>query len=86
MSQRTTLNLDQQAKEQLAELADLHGTQTAAVHEAIALAYAQAVAGKRRRAFIDWLVEESGEPSAEDRAWARGVAVDVAAAKASLKP
>jgi len=80
MVQRTTLVLDEDSKNLLVELAKVHGSQSAAIRDALKAAHAALLRDRKRRAFIDELVAEGGEPSAEDRAWARQVAVDAAAA------
>ena len=80
MVQRTTLVLDEDSRKLLVELAEVHGSQSAAIRDALKAAHAALMRDQKRRAFIDELVAEGGEPSPEDREWARRVAVDVAAA------
>ncbi len=85
MAKRTTLLLDDESQQLLADLVDVHGSQSAAVRGALEVAHAALVRGRKRQAFIAELVAESGEPTAADRAWARRVAVDAAAATAQAR-
>jgi translation initiation factor 2 alpha subunit (eIF-2alpha) len=80
MTQRTTLTLDESSRRLLAELAKVYGSQSAAVREAVAAQHATLARLAKRQAFIDDLVELAGEPSNEDRNWAKRVAVESAAA------
>jgi translation initiation factor 2 alpha subunit (eIF-2alpha) len=80
MTQRTTLTLDESSRRLLAELAEVYGSQSAAVREAVAAQHAMLARRAKRQAFIDDLVELAGEPNDEDRNWARRVAVEAAAA------
>ncbi len=77
--------LDEAAQQQLEELTELYGSQTAAVRRAIADAHAAVRRRQKREAFIDWLVSEGGEPSEDDREWARQVSIRIAAARESLR-
>lgn len=86
MTRRTTLVLDEAAQQQLEELTAVYGSQTAAVRQAIADAYAVVQRRQKREAFIDWLIAESGEPSEEDREWARQISIKIAAARESQRP
>ena len=86
MPKRTTLLLDDEAQAQLDDLSEQAGSQSTAVRQAIADAHAALRRRAQRQEFIDWLIAEGGEPTGEDREWARRVAIEVAAAKASLAP
>lgn len=80
MTQRTTLVLDDDSRKLLVDLAQVHGSQSAAVREAVVLAHAAMMRDRKRRAFVDDLIAEVGEPTPDDRSWARRVAIDAAAA------
>ena len=84
-TRRTRLALDQTTRQQLTALAEHHGCQTAAVHEAIAAAHAQLLSYKKRDAYIEELIAEHGELSEADREWVDTVAARAAAAMASLR-
>jgi len=82
---RTTLLLDEKAQQQLRDLTELHGSQSAAVRAAIAEAHAALIDHEKRAAFIDWLVEEGGAPTASDEEWARKIEEQFAAIKESMR-
>ncbi len=84
-NKRIRLALDQTTRQQLTALAEHHGSQIAAVREAIAAAHAQLVGREKRAAFIKWLDSVHGEPSEAEHEWASRVAAEVAAAEASLR-
>ncbi len=81
MAHRTTLILDEASQAKLKELSTLHGTQSAAIRDALDKAHARLIRNQKRAAFIEELITEAGEPTSEDRAWAREVAASAAAAK-----
>ncbi len=61
MAQRTALRLDEQAEQDLAYLADIYGTQTAAVKSALAVLAHRERLRDRMRSFVADVERESGK-------------------------
>lgn len=61
MVQRTALRLDEQAEQDLAYLADIYGTQTAAVKSALAVLAHRERLRDRMRSFVAEVEAESGD-------------------------
>ncbi len=61
MAQRTALRLDEQAEQDLAYLADIYGTQTAAVKSALAVLAHRERLRDRMRSFVAEVESESGD-------------------------
>ena len=61
MAQRTALRLDEQAEQDLAYLADIYGTQTAAVKSALSVLAQRERLRDRMRTFVADVEAESGK-------------------------
>ena len=84
-TRRTRLKLDRTARQQLTALAEHHGSQEAAVREAIAAAHAEMLSCKKRDARIAALTSDYGELSEADREWVDKLRARIAAAKESQR-
>jgi hypothetical protein len=77
--------LDETTQAQLDELAQQAGSRTEAVKTAVDSAYKALRERAARKDLIEWLIEQGGQPVAEDEEWARSVAAGLAAARERLR-
>lgn len=92
IARRIALVLDESRQQKLRELAELHGSQVAAIRAAIDEAHAglavsenRPVDSEKRQAFLDWLAEKYGEPTESDEEWGRRLAAEEAEMRASMR-
>jgi len=85
MTSRTTLILDSESKDQLKELITHFGSQSDAIRHSIASTYDTLVRSRRRQELIDFLISEGGEPTQEDKDWAKNISMKIAASKEEIQ-